>query len=52
VGDRSGDGRWDFFVSYTQADLGWAEWVAWELEDAGYRVIVQVWDMAPTTPTP
>jgi TIR domain-containing protein len=45
VGDRSGDGRWDFFVSYTQADLGWAEWVAWELEDAGYRVIVQVWDM-------
>ncbi len=37
--------RWDFFVSYTGVDRSWAEWVAWQLEDAGYRVLVQAWDM-------
>jgi hypothetical protein len=36
--------RWDFFVSYTAVDRGWAEWVAWQLEHAGYRVFVQAWD--------
>jgi transcriptional regulator with XRE-family HTH domain/tetratricopeptide (TPR) repeat protein len=36
---------WDFFVSYTQADRAWAEWVAWELERDGYRVLIQAWDM-------
>jgi hypothetical protein len=34
----------DFFVSYTGADVGWAEWVAWVLEDAGYSTRVQAWD--------
>ena len=24
--------EWDFFVSYTQADRAWAEWIAWILE--------------------
>jgi TIR domain/NACHT domain len=38
---------WDFFVSYTQADQPWAEWIAWILEEAGYRVLVQAWDMVP-----
>jgi hypothetical protein len=38
---------WDFFVSYTQTDLAWAEWIAWELEKAGYRVLVQAWDFVP-----
>ncbi|WP_307874125.1 MULTISPECIES: TIR domain-containing protein, partial [unclassified Frankia] len=38
---------WDFFVSYTSADVAWAEWVAWQLEDAGYRVLIQVWDFVP-----
>ncbi|NUS66177.1 MAG: tetratricopeptide repeat protein [Saccharothrix sp.] len=38
---------WDFFVSYTQDDRAWAEWAAWELEEAGYRVLVQAWDMVP-----
>ena len=38
---------WDFFVSYTQADRAWAEWVAWTLEEDGYRVLVQAWDMVP-----
>ncbi|WP_261568246.1 toll/interleukin-1 receptor domain-containing protein [Frankia gtarii] len=36
--------RWDFFVSYTAADRPWAEWVAWQLEGAGLRVLVQAWD--------
>ena len=39
--------QWDFFVSYTQADRAWAEWVAWTLEEAGYRVLVQAWDFVP-----
>ncbi|WP_084131654.1 toll/interleukin-1 receptor domain-containing protein [Parafrankia colletiae] len=38
---------WDFFVSYTRADEKWAEWVAWQLEDAGYRVLIQAWDFVP-----
>jgi Tfp pilus assembly protein PilF len=32
-------------VSYTQADRAWAEWIAWVLEEDGYRVLVQAWDM-------
>ncbi|MCH7495792.1 MAG: toll/interleukin-1 receptor domain-containing protein, partial [Candidatus Marinimicrobia bacterium] len=34
----------DFFISYTQADKSWAEWVAWQLEEEGYTVIIQAWD--------
>ncbi len=26
----------DFFISYTQADRAWAEWIAWTLEEKGY----------------
>jgi hypothetical protein len=36
-----------FFVSYTQADRAWAEWMAWELERGGYRVVIQAWDFTP-----
>jgi hypothetical protein len=36
----------DFFVSYTQSDRSWAEWIAWQLETHGYSVIVQAWDFA------
>jgi tetratricopeptide (TPR) repeat protein len=36
---------WDFFVSYAQVDRAWAEWIAWLLEEDGYRVLVQAWDM-------
>lgn len=39
--------HWDFFVSYTAADRGWAEWVAWQLEEAGFRSLVQDWDFVP-----
>jgi hypothetical protein len=44
-----GDGRaeWDFFVSYTQADQAWAVWIAWVLEEADYRVLIQAWDFVP-----
>ena len=38
---------WDFLVSYTQADRAWAEWIAWQLEADGYRVLIQAWDMIP-----
>jgi tetratricopeptide (TPR) repeat protein len=47
VGGSMADGPWDFFVSYTQADRAWAEWIAWQLEDDGYRVLIQAWDMVP-----
>jgi len=44
VGEGAGQAGWDFFVSYTQADQAWAEWVAWVLEDDGHRVLIQAWD--------
>ncbi|OHV69813.1 TIR domain-containing protein [Pseudofrankia sp. BMG5.36] len=40
-------GAWDFFVSYTAVDGRWAEWIAWQLEEAGYRVLIQLWDFVP-----
>src|ERR1017187_8146763 len=47
-GDDSHAG-WDFFVSYTQADRAWAEWIAWALEEDGHRILVQAWDFVPGT---
>jgi hypothetical protein len=47
VDGNAADGGRDFFVSYTQADRAWAEWIAWQLEDEGYRVLIQAWDMPP-----
>jgi len=44
--DTAGSG-WDFFVSYTQADRAWAEWIAWILEEDHRRVLVQAWDFVP-----
>lgn len=37
----------NFFVSYNRADRNWAEWIAWQLEEAGYAVIIQAWDFRP-----
>jgi len=37
----------DFFISYANADSAWAEWIAWQFEEAGYSVIIQVWDFRP-----
>jgi len=37
----------NFFISYNKADLPWAEWIAWQLEAAGYTSIIQAWDFRP-----
>ena len=37
----------DFFISYTHADRPWAVWLAWQLEEAGYTTLLDVWDMRP-----
>lgn len=37
----------DFFVSYNGKDKEWAEWVAWQLEAAGYTTVIQAWDFRP-----
>jgi hypothetical protein len=39
--------RVDFFVSHAGRDTGWAEWLAWQLHQAGYSVELDVWDWAP-----
>src|SRR5215475_12790815 len=54
-GVPGGGGDYDFFVSYTGVDAGWAEWIAWQLEgrvrfgDRDARVFVQAWDLVPGT---
>ena len=37
----------DFFISYTRVDVDWAQWIATQLEQAGYRIFVQVLDIHP-----
>jgi hypothetical protein len=37
----------DFFISYTSTDGAWAEWIAWQLEEAGYTTVLQEWDFVP-----
>lgn len=37
----------DFFISYNSADRTWAEWIAWQLEEAGYTTVLQAWDFRP-----
>ena len=37
----------DFFVSYNKADAAWAVWLSWQLESAGYSVVVQAWAFLP-----
>jgi len=41
------DSAIDFFISYNSSDRRWAEWVAWEVEHAGYSTVVQAWDFRP-----
>jgi tetratricopeptide (TPR) repeat protein len=38
--------RVNFFISHAGADRAWAEWVAWELDEAGYTLELDVWDWA------
>jgi hypothetical protein len=37
----------DFFISYNRHDREWAEWIAWQLENAGYTTFIQAWDFRP-----
>ena len=37
----------DFFISYNKAYREWAEWIAWQLEEAGYTTSIQAWDFGP-----
>lgn len=37
----------NFFISYNSADRQWAEWIAWQLEEAGYSTVIQAWDFRP-----
>lgn len=37
----------DFFISYNAEDHGWAEWIAWVLEENGYATYIQEWDFRP-----
>ncbi|MGH3829086.1 MAG: TIR domain-containing protein [Pseudonocardiaceae bacterium] len=39
----------DVFISYSRPDEGWASWIAWQLETAGYRTIFQPWTFVPGT---
>ncbi|WP_405151544.1 TIR domain-containing protein [Sphaerisporangium sp. NBC_01403] len=41
--------RTEIFVSYSPADERWATWIAWQLEAAGYRTMLQAWDFVPGT---
>ena len=37
----------DFFISHAGRDTGWAEWLAWQLQEAGYGVELDLWDWVP-----
>nr|WP_062335673.1 FxSxx-COOH system tetratricopeptide repeat protein [Herbidospora sakaeratensis] len=37
----------DFFIHHADDDVAWAEWIACELEKAGYGVILTAWDIRP-----
>ncbi len=37
----------DFFISHAGRDTAWAEWLAWQLQQAGYSIELDVWDWAP-----
>jgi hypothetical protein len=37
----------DFFISYTGVNRSWAEWIAVQLEQAGYTTVLQAWDFRP-----
>lgn len=39
-------------MSYAEADQEWAEWIAWTLETAGYRVLLHAWDSVAGTHRP
>ncbi|MFI9835240.1 FxSxx-COOH system tetratricopeptide repeat protein [Streptomyces sp. NPDC051913] len=42
VSDGASGGVW--FISHAGADRAWAEWIAWQLLDAGHEVELDCWD--------
>ncbi|GAA4083977.1 TIR domain-containing protein [Actinomadura miaoliensis] len=48
-GSSGQDRPTDFFISYSPADERWAAWIAWQLETAGHRTMMQAWDFVPGT---
>ncbi|PON19380.1 hypothetical protein C2W62_03060 [Candidatus Entotheonella serta] len=38
-----------FFISHTGVDRRWAEWIGWQLEAEGYRIILDAWDFKTGT---
>jgi tetratricopeptide (TPR) repeat protein len=39
--------RYDFWISHSGKDQKWGEWVAWQLDQDGYKVLLDVWDFRP-----
>ncbi|MEU6804850.1 toll/interleukin-1 receptor domain-containing protein [Streptomyces neyagawaensis] len=37
------NGMW-IYISYAGPDRAWAEWVAWQLQQAGHQALIDVWD--------
>ncbi len=37
----------DFFISYNKANKDWAKWIGGTLEENGYSVYLQAWDIVP-----
>ena len=35
------------FINYSSDDRQWSEWIAWQLENAGYKAVLQAWDFLP-----
>ena len=36
-----------YFISYTQTDHQWAEWIAWQVCEHGHEVVLAAWDFGP-----
>ena len=36
-----------YFISYNKANRDWAKWIGGTLEENGYSVYLQAWDIAP-----
>jgi tetratricopeptide (TPR) repeat protein len=49
AGDPTDPATLDYFISRAGDDADWAQWIAWQIEAAGYSVIVQDWDFGAGT---
>jgi hypothetical protein len=47
VNDTGSAGPCDFFVTYSHHNADWAEWIAAELEAAGFTTALDAWDFRP-----